>query len=165
MERILKISMEAELRNQSLARSLAAAYAAEFDPTVEELTEIKTAVSEAFSNAVLHAYPEGKRAAATVEMEFAAAPGSVIIIKIKDSGVGIEDIARAMEPLFTTDTGNERSGMGFTVMESFMDKIRVDSKPGKGTTVTLIKKLDMFDMTDMSDKTDVPDMADTYYGI
>ena len=77
-------------------------------------------------------------------MEFATAPGATLIIKVRDTGVGIENIAQAMEPLFTTDTGDERSGMGFTVMESFMDKIKVDSKPGKGTTVTMIKKLDTY---------------------
>ena len=144
MERIFNVQMEADLRNQSLARSVASAYAAELDPTVDELTEIKTAVSEAFSNAVIHAYPEAEQHEGIVEMEFATAPGAVLIIKVKDTGVGIENIARAMEPLFTTDTGDERSGMGFTVMESFMDKIKVDSKLGKGTTVTMIKKLDTY---------------------
>ncbi len=144
MERLFKVQMEADLRNQSLARSVAAAYASEFDPTVDELTEIKTAVSEAFSNAVIHGYPEEEQHEGIVEMEFATASGATLIIKVKDTGVGIENIARAMEPLFTTDTGDERSGMGFTVMESFMDKIKVDSKPGKGTTVTMIKKLDTY---------------------
>ncbi len=144
MERLFKVQMEADLRNQSLARSVAAAYASEFDPTVDELTEIKTAVSEAFSNAVIHGYPEEEQHKGIVEMEFATASGATLIIKVKDTGVGIENIARAMEPLFTTDTGDERSGMGFTVMESFMDKIKVDSKPGKGTTVTMIKKLDTY---------------------
>lgn len=148
MERTVKVQMEADLKNQSLARSIAAAYAAELDPTVDELTEIKTAVSEAFSNAALHAYSEKAAYEGThmglVEMEFSTAADATLIIKIKDNGVGIEDIARAMEPLFTTDTGDERSGMGFTVMESFMDKIRVDSKLGEGTTVTMIKKLDTY---------------------
>ena len=144
MERLFRVQMEADLRNQSLARSVAAAYASEFDPTVDELTEIKTAVSEAFSNAVIHGYPEEEQHEGIVEMEFATAPSATLIIKVRDTGVGIENIARAMEPLFTTDTGDERSGMGFTVMESFMDKIKVDSKPGKGTTVTMIKKLDTY---------------------
>lgn len=144
MERLFRVQMEADLRNQSLARSVAAAYASEFDPTVDELTEIKTAVSEAFSNAVIHGYPEEEQHEGIVEMEFATAPDATLIIKVRDTGVGIENIARAMEPLFTTDTGDERSGMGFTVMESFMDKIKVDSKPGKGTTVTMIKKLDTY---------------------
>ena len=96
------------------------------------------------SAAVIHGYPEEEQHEGIVEMEFATAPGATLIIKVRDTGVGIENIARAMEPLFTTDTGDERSGMGFTVMESFMDKIKVDSKPGKGTTVTMIKKLDTY---------------------
>ena len=144
MERIFKVQLEADLENQALARAVAAAYAAEFDPTVEELTEIKTAVSEAFSNAAIHGYPGRTEQKDTVEMEFGMLPGKTLIIKVKDTGVGIENIARAMEPLFTTDTGDERSGMGFTVMESFMDKIKVDSKPGKGTSVTMVKKLDTY---------------------
>ena len=142
MEKILKVQMAAELENQGLARAVAAAYASELDPTVEELTEIKTAVSEAFSNAAIHGYPDGSYG--NVSMEFGTIKPDTIVIKISDKGVGLEDIARAMEPLFTTDTGEERSGMGFTVMESFMDKIKVDSKPGEGTTVTLIKKLDTY---------------------
>ena len=144
MERLFRVQIEADLRNQGLARSVTAAYASEFDPTVDELTEIKTAVSEAFSNAVIHGYPEEEQHEGIVEIEFATAPRATLIIKVRDTGVGIENIAQAMEPLFTTDTGDERSGMGFTVMESFMDKIKVDSKPGKGTTVTMIKKLDTY---------------------
>ena len=84
--------------------------------------------------------PENK----TVTMEFAAVSGNTIMIKITDRGKGIEDIAKAMEPLFTTDTGKNRSGMGFTVMESFTDRLKVDSKPGQGTTVTMVKKLDTY---------------------
>ena len=142
MEKILKVQMEAVLENQGLARAVAAAYASELDPTVEELTEIKTAVSEAFSNAAIHGYPGDM--SGSVIMELATIRPATIMIKISDQGVGIEDIAQAMEPLFTTDTGDERSGMGFTVMESFTDKIKVDSRPGEGTTVTLIKKLDTY---------------------
>lgn len=144
MENIFKVQFEADLKNQSLARSVAAAYASEFDPTMEELTEIKTAVSEAFSNAVIHAYPKAEGLTGNVEMEFATAPDATLIIKVRDTGIGIADIAQAMEPLFTTDTGDERSGMGFTVMESFMDRIMVDSKPSMGTTVTMVKKLDTY---------------------
>lgn len=142
MERVFKVQLEANLQDLALARAVAAAYATEFDPTVEELTEIKTAVSEAFSNAVIHGYSESHNN--VVEMEFGTLGEKTLVIKVKDTGVGIEDIARAMEPLFTTDTGEERSGMGFTVMESFTDRIKVDSKPGKGTCVTMIKKLDTY---------------------
>ena len=142
MEKILKVQVDAALENLSLVRGIAAAYASEMDPTVEELTEVRTAVSEAFSNAVIHGY-EGQLHG-KVDLEFALLSPDTLMIKVIDKGVGIENIARAMEPLFTTDTGEERSGMGFTVMESFMDKIKVDSDVGVGTTVTMIKKIDTY---------------------
>ncbi len=143
MERILKVQVEAALENLRLVRGIAAAYASELDPTVEELTEIRTAVSEAFSNAVIHGYAGQLRG--KVDLEFALISRTALMIKVIDKGVGIEDIARAMEPLFTTDSGEERSGMGFTVMESFMDKIKVDSRPDEGTTVTMIKNIDAYE--------------------
>ena len=141
MKKELKVQLDGILENQGLARAVAAAYASQADPTVEELTEIKTAVSEAFSNAAIHGY---KGEGGPVKMEFGFASADTLMIKVIDKGTGIENIAVAMEPLFTTDTGPERSGMGFTVMESFMDKLKVDSKPGEGTTVTMIKKLDTY---------------------
>ena len=143
MERILKVQVEAALENLRLVRGITAAYASELDPTVEELTEIRTAVSEAFSNAVIHGYAGQLRG--KVDLEFALISRTALMIKVIDKGVGIEDIARAMEPLFTTDSGEERSGMGFTVMESFMDKIKVDSRPDEGTTVTRIKNIDAYE--------------------
>ena len=143
MERILKVQVEAALENLRLVRGITAAYASERDPTVEELTEIRTAVSEAFSNAVIHGYAGQLRG--KVDLEFALISRTALMIKVIDKGVGIEDIARAMEPLFTTDSGEERSGMGFTVMESFMDKIKVDSRPDEGTTVTMIKNIDAYE--------------------
>ena len=133
MDRELKVQMDANLENQGLARAVAAAYVSQADPTVEELTEVKTAVSEAFSNAAIHGY---ENRGGIVKMEFS--------FKVMDSGIGIENIAKAMEPLYTTDTDQNRSGMGFTVMESFMDKIKVDSRPGEGTVVTMVKKLDTY---------------------
>lgn len=143
MERILKVQVEAALENLRLVRGITAAYASELDPTVEELTEIRTAVSEAFSNAVIHGYAGQLRG--KVDLEFALISRTALMIKVIDKGVGIEDIAHAMEPLFTTDSGEERSGMGFTVMESFMDKIKVDSRPDEGTTVTMIKNIDAYE--------------------
>lgn len=143
MERILKVQVEAALENLRLVRGITATYASELDPTVEELTEIRTAVSEAFSNAVIHGYAGQLRG--KVDLEFALISRTALMIKVIDKGVGIEDIARAMEPLFTTDSGEERSGMGFTVMESFMDKIKVDSRPDEGTTVTMIKNIDAYE--------------------
>ena len=144
MSRELKVQLEGILENQSLARAIAAAYAAEMDPTVDELTEIKTAVSEAFSNAALHGYGGNEKVKKPVYMEFSQIAPETLMIKVADEGTGIEDIAKAMEPMFTTDTDRNRSGMGFTVMESFTDKLKVDSKPGEGTTVTMIKKLDTY---------------------
>lgn len=142
MDKKMKVQMEASLENQSLARAVAAAYVAEMDPTVDELTEVKTAVSEAVSNVAIHAYPGDSSGEMT--LEFARLSADTVMIKVSDKGIGIENIAQAMEPLYTTDTGETCSGMGFTVMESFMDKIRVDSKPDSGTTVTMIKKLDTY---------------------
>ncbi|MCI6011705.1 MAG: anti-sigma F factor [Firmicutes bacterium] len=142
MEKKMKVQMEGTLESQSLARAVAGAYAAEMDPTVDELTEIKTAVSEAVSNVALHAYPGDLTG--DMILEFMMPAPDTILIRVTDRGVGIEDIAKAMEPMYTTDTGENCSGMGFTVMESFMDRIRVDSRPGEGTTVTMIKRLDTY---------------------
>ena len=142
MDRKMKVQLEGNLESQGLARAVAAAYLAEMDPTMDELTEVKTAVSEAVSNVAIHAYPEER--SGEMILEFARLARDTIMIKVTDKGVGIENIAQAMEPLFTTDDGEMCSGMGFTVMESFMDKIKVDSRPGSGTTVTMIKKLDTY---------------------
>ena len=142
MDRKMKVQLEGTLEGQGLARAVAAAYLAEMDPTMDELTEVKTAVSEAVSNVAIHAYPGEVRGEMT--LEFARLSPDTVMIKVSDKGVGIENIAKAMEPLFTTDEGEMCSGMGFTVMESFMDKIKVDSRPGSGTTVTMIKKLDTY---------------------
>lgn len=138
----MKVQLAGTLESQSLARAIAGAYAAELDPTVDELTEIKTAVSEAVSNVALHAYPE--EVSGDMMLEFMLTAPDTVMIRVTDRGVGIENIAKAMEPMYTTDSGETCSGMGFTVMESFMDKIRVDSRPGEGTTVTMIKKLDTY---------------------
>lgn len=142
MEKVMKVQLAGTLESQGLARAVAAAYVSEMDPTLDELTEVKTAVSEAVSNVAIHAYPGQQQG--DMWLEFARIAPDTLMIKVTDKGVGIENIARAMEPLYTTDTGETCSGMGFTVMESFMDKIRVDSHPGNGTTVTMIKKLDTY---------------------
>ncbi len=136
----IKIEMLNLSENEALARNIAAVFTAPLDPTVEELTEIKTAVSEAVSNAILHAYDKGEEGWIYMKME-SSETGRIIII-VEDKGIGIDDVKKAMEPLYTTVETGERSGMGFTVMESFMDRIIVDSSPGKGTKVTLIKSLD-----------------------
>lgn len=148
MDNVLRMEFSAVAQNEGFARSAAAAFVMPLDPTVEELTEIKTAVSEAVSNCIIHGY--GSRVAdpkeagtPTVTMECTLEKGGKLTIKIKDEGVGIEDVPKAMEPLFTTGDEEERSGMGFTVMESFMDKLKVISERGKGTTVIMTKQLDI----------------------
>ncbi len=123
--------------NEGFARGVAACFAAQLDPTLDELADIKTAVSEAVTNAIVHAYPDrlGK-----IVMRLRQFDGGVLEIQVKDSGVGIPDVDKARTPLFTTG-GEERSGMGFTIMESFMDGLKVRSHPGRGTAVTMRKRL------------------------
>ena len=123
--------------NEGFARVAVSAFLACLDPNIEELTDIKTAVSEAVTNAVVHGYSEkdGK-----IYITVSILEKSRVRIRIKDKGAGIENVERAMEPLFTT-VGGERSGLGFAVMESFMDKVKVSSTVGKGTTVTMDKKI------------------------
>ena len=123
--------------NESFARAAAAAFLAQLDPTVEQVYDIKTAVSEAVTNAIVHGYRD-KLGIITMTVRIYAPATAEIIIS--DKGCGIEDVQKAREPLFTTG-GADRSGMGFTIMESFMDGLTVRSKPGKGTTVTLRKVL------------------------
>lgn len=140
MKNRLEAVFPARSENEGLARSVAAAFAAQVDPTIEELTEIRTAVSEAVSNAVIHAYPEED---GDVILRLELRDDGVLVIVIEDQGVGIDDVAQAREPLYTTGNSDERSGMGFTVMESFMDRVEVVSGPGEGTKVTMIKRLDL----------------------
>ena len=123
--------------NEAFARTAVACFAAQMDPTLGELEDIKTAVSEAVTNAIVHGYPNvlGK-----VLVKAKICEGNVLEVSVKDRGRGIPDVEKARQPMVTTG-GEERSGMGFTIMESFMDHIAVKSVPGKGTTVTLRKKL------------------------
>lgn len=133
----ITVTFSSRSANEGFARAAAACYAAQLDPTLDELADIKTAVSEAVTNSIVHAYPDQL---GTVSLRMRLLEGNELEITVKDRGVGIPDIDRAREPLFTT--GNEeRSGMGFTIMESFMDCLRVRSAPGKGTTVTMRKKV------------------------
>ena len=129
----IKLEFPSRSSNEAFARTAAAAFAAQLDPTMEELGDIKTAVSEAVTNAIVHAYPE---TIGQVLMKMRILEGSVLEITVKDWGCGIEDVEKAMQPLYTTG-GEERSGMGFTIIGSFMDKLRVRSAPGKGTTVVM----------------------------
>lgn len=134
---VVTIELQAEKGNQSFARAVCGAYFALMDPTAAELLELKTAVSEAVSNAIIHGYKSlGK---GIIKISLATLSKSRIKVVIEDFGKGIQDIERAMEPLYSTMSDYEMSGMGFTVMESFTDKMSVESEPGKGTKVTLIK--------------------------
>lgn len=123
--------------NEGFARTTAACFAAQMDPTLDEVNDIKTAVSEAVTNAIVHAYPDqlGK-----VVMKLKILKGNVLEITIRDWGRGIENIDQARRPMYTTG-GSERSGMGFTIMESFTDRLVVRSVPGKGTTVQMRKRI------------------------
>ena len=123
--------------NEAFARTAVACFAAQMDPTLGELEDIKTAVSEAVTNAIVHGYPN---VLGNVLVKAKICEGNVLEVSVKDRGRGIPDVEKARQPMFTTG-GEERSGMGFTIMESFMDHIAVKSVPGKGTTVTLRKKL------------------------
>ncbi len=124
--------------NESFARAAAAAFCAQLNPTYEELADIKCAVSEAVTNCIVHGY---RSAQGEIFMNIKLYDNRTIKIEIRDKGCGIPDVAQALCPMFTTDPENERSGMGFTVMESFMDTMRVTSQVGKGTKVTMTKRL------------------------
>ncbi len=136
----IKIILPSKSANEGFARVAVGAFAARFDPTIDELNDIKTAVSEAVTNCIVHAYKE------TIGKIYItiSAESDVLKVKIRDCGCGIPDVKKALEPLFTTG-GEERAGLGFAVMGSFMDKLQVRSTVGKGTTVTMTKKLKIKD--------------------
>ena len=133
----VKVEFQSHSANEAFARSCAACFAAQLDPTLEELGDLKTAVSEAVTNAVVHAYPAE---IGRVLMKLRLLEGNVLEVTVKDWGCGIPDVEKAMEPLYTTG-GEERSGMGFSIMGCFTDLLRVRSTPGKGTTVVMRKKI------------------------
>ncbi len=123
--------------NESLARGVAAFFILPLDPSIEDVADVKTAVSEAVTNAVIHGYRGcGGRIVMELTLE-----GRELTVSVRDEGVGIEDVEKARTPMFTTQPEAERSGMGFTIMESFMDELKVESSPGRGTTVTMKKRL------------------------
>lgn len=136
----MKLSFLSRSANESFARVAVASFFAQLDPTVDEMADIKTAVSEAVTNCIVHGYAE---TIGVVYIHAKILKDHVITIKIKDKGCGIADIKQAMEPMFTTCKTGERAGLGFAVMQSFMDNVRVYSKPGRGTTVVLKKKMDV----------------------
>ena len=123
--------------NEGFARTTAACFAAQLDPTLDEVNDIRTAVSEAVTNCIVHAYPD---TLGPVTMRLRLFEDNTLEIQVKDKGVGIPDVEQARQPMYTTG-GTERSGMGFTIMESFMDKLRIRSAPGKGTVVTMRRRI------------------------
>lgn len=133
----MKMTIESRSVNEAFSRVAVSSFASQLDPTIEEIGDIKTAVSEAVTNCIVHAYPDG---IGKIYISATVFDNFFIRIKIRDTGVGIADIKQAMEPLYSS-LGGERAGLGFAVMESFMDNVKVRSKIGKGTTVTLEKKI------------------------
>lgn len=136
----MKMEFRAMSVNESLARMTVAAFMTPLNPTLEEISDVKTAVSEAVTNAVIHGYGEEAESEEMVVME-CQIERDVLHITISDEGVGIENVDKAMEPLFTTKPEQERSGMGFSFMEAFMDDLTVESEVGKGTKVHMVKKI------------------------
>ena len=136
-ENNMTLSFPSKSANEAFARSAVACFAAQLDPTIDELGDIRTAVSEAVTNCIVHAYPDG---IGTITIRCRILKDNVLDIVVKDRGIGISDIDKAREPMFTTG-GFDRSGMGFTIMENFMTLCRVSSEPGKGTTVHMRRKL------------------------
>ena len=137
-ENSAKIRFKGTSVNEGFARVCAAAFASQADPTLEALNDVKTAVSEAVTNAIVHAYPDE---VGDVEMAMSLNDEGELTVFVRDEGRGIEDIEQAMQPFFTTLASEERSGMGFTVMQTFMDEVEVNSRPGGGTIVRMKKRL------------------------
>ncbi len=144
MKRVKDVENRMQLRlpalsvNEGVARAAVAAFCAQLDPDVTELADIKCAVSEAVTNCIVHAYRQGK---GMIYITVMILQGRTVRVVVRDEGCGIADVEQAREPLFTTDAVNERSGMGFTVMESFMDRLHVRSREGKGTVVIMSKQI------------------------
>ena len=135
----VKMTFASRSVNESFSRAALAAFLAQADPTVPQLADIKTAVSEAVTNCIGHAYPD---TVGPITMTAVLYEGGNVRITISDKGVGIPDVAKAMEPMYTTGNPDERAGLGFAVMQSFMDRVHVSSAPGRGTRVTMSRHLD-----------------------
>ncbi len=133
----MKLEFDSRSCNEGFARVSVAAFMTQLNPTLEEVADVKTALSEAVTNSVVHAY-EGRIEKITVQCRI---EGQTLFMEVMDYGCGIEDIEKAMEPLFTTKPETERSGMGFAFMEAFMDEVKVESEPGKGTVVSMKKEI------------------------
>lgn len=133
----VKLQIDSLSRNEEFARVMAAVFMSRMNPTLEEIDDVKTAVSEAVTNAIIHGY-QGGSGIIYIEAEIRE---NLLTISVRDEGVGISNLKKAMEPMYTTDTTGERSGMGFSFMEAFMDQVLVESEPGRGTLVTMKKKI------------------------
>lgn len=136
VERV-KIQIDSLSRNEEFARVMAAVFMSRMNPTLEEIDDVKTAVSEAVTNAIIHGY-QGGPGIIYIEAEIKE---NLLTLSIKDEGVGISNLKKAMEPMYTTDTSGERSGMGFSFMEAFLDQVEVETEPGQGTKVTMKKRI------------------------
>ncbi len=136
MENRMELRFDALPQNEAFARVTIAAFAVQLSPTLPEMADLKTAVSEAVTNAIVHGYRDG---AGVVEMTAFYSDDRQLTVQIRDTGCGIRDVEAAMQPFYSTGDGAERSGMGFCVMQTFMDAVEVDSTPGEGTTVTMRK--------------------------
>ena len=134
----LRLELDSLSQNEEFARVVVSVFMSRLNPTLEEIDDVKTAVSEAVTNAVIHGY---KGEAGTIYMDITAQSGeeTSLTVCVRDAGIGIPDVKQAMEPMYTTDTSGERSGMGFSFMEAFMDQVQVESEPGRGTLVTMKK--------------------------
>lgn len=144
MTNYMKLELAAISENEGFARSAVAAFALTLNPSLTELSDIKTAVSEAVTNCVVHAYKGGENACVIIECRAEkTGAGGILHIAIADRGCGIEDVDKALTPFFTTLSDEERSGMGFTIMQTFMHEFSVESAKGKGTTVRMCKKIGM----------------------
>lgn len=135
----VKLTFASRSVNEGFARAVVAAFLVPLDPTVPQMADLKTAVSEAVTNCIVHAYPDS---IGPVTLTAALYEGGLVRITVSDRGVGIADVEQAMQPMYTTGNPEERAGLGFAVMQSFMDKVKVSSTPGRGTRVTLSKRLD-----------------------
>ena len=135
----VKLTFASRSVNEGFARAVVAAFLVPLDPTVPQMADLKTAVSEAVTNCIVHAYPDS---IGPVTLTAALYEGGLVRITVSDRGVGIADVEQAMQPMYTTGNPEERAGLGFAVMQSFMDKVKVSYTPGRGTRVTLSKRLD-----------------------
>lgn len=138
MQNYMKIVLPAQSKNEALSRSIVGAFAVELPFTVEDINDIKTAVSEAVTNSIVHAYSSDKENEITIECFLTS---DELEVRVKDEGVGIDNVEEAMQPFYTSKPNEERSGMGFTIMGTFMDSLKVTSKAGEGTEVVFTKKI------------------------